>query len=91
MTDLGINEDYVEWRYTIAVGDERGRALTVVADDGPQQSCLDPTWSPDGNWIMFQRGSDGKLAVIAADGSRQHLFGRGFQFFATPDWDRRTA
>lgn len=45
---------------------------------------LDPSWSPDGNFIIFSRG--GALFRVRSDGSAETRLTRGDRFDTNPDW-----
>jgi TolB protein len=53
------------------------RVLTSPAD---WRSDTSPAWSPDGEWIMFQRsGATSELWAIRPNGSDEHLIATGVQ------------
>jgi Tol biopolymer transport system component len=54
----------------------------------PGYSCGSPDWSPDGEWVAYdtwrehESYGDSQIALVRADGSENHLIGRG----AMPSW-----
>jgi Tol biopolymer transport system component len=61
---VGTSHDRWPGRHGIVVSDVDGSGLRVVARDALGASRDRPQWSPDGTEIVFERESDGALAVV---------------------------
>lgn len=53
-----------------------------------QGSNKDPSWSPDGRYIVFVSSRDGgwKIWIMTSDGRYQHPITEKFGVYSTPDW-----
>jgi Tol biopolymer transport system component len=66
--------------------DADGRNARQLTHDPERE--MDATWSPDGTWIGFVRGSLGapKITIIKADGSQEYTLTRGAAREGHPSW-----
>ena len=90
--DFAWSPDGTEIAYVVdALGTIAGIAVVSVATGDVRQltSSFDfaPTWSPSGDHVAFQRGEDfeGKVVVVAADGSGERMIGAGRKPAWLPD------
>ena len=84
--DDDVNTNCCEANILIkALNGSRSRKLT---DDNPRIN-LDPSWSPDGRWLVFmswREGSQPDLFKIRRDGSGRSRITRTDRGEAAPDW-----
>ena len=51
-----------------------------------EATCMWPSWSPDGQWLVYRTGSSGDLAIISADGTAGSELSANPAYEDYPSW-----